>query len=280
MLEKGQRVLGEQLKPELHEHVVEITTTICSDIHEVREELTRLRGEIIRLAGEDGLAVAAAGTHPFSDWEMQKITPLERYIGVKKDLGILADHLLIFGTHIHIGIEDRAFLIEAMNGLRTFLPHLLCLSASSPFWMGHNTGLQSYRSVIFKHLPRTGIPPIFRSWSGYQTMVDSFRKSNCIPDGSKIWWDIRPHWKYQTLEIRICDVCTKIDEVVCIAAIIQALVYRLWQMRQDHMGFRSYHAPYIEENKWRAARSGLDGNLVNFGRLTELPGQANDPQPD
>ncbi len=271
ILEEGQRILGHQMKPEFQQSMVEIGTTVCRNMQEARSELLRLRREIIHLAEKHGLWIAAAGTHPFSSWTTQDITPLERYRGIKKDMQIVADQLLIFGTHIHIGIPDREFLIEAMNVIRSILPEMLCLSTSSPFWEGRNTGFKSYRTIIFGHFPRTGIPRIFRSWGEFEDLVHALQRSNCIPDGSKLWWDVRPHYKFPTLEIRICDVCTRVDEALSIVAILQAVVYKLWKMRQDNMTFRAYPAPLIEENKWRATRYGLEGNLVDFGRMSEMP---------
>jgi carboxylate-amine ligase len=192
-------------------------------------------------------------------------------MGVKQDLADLAQQLLIFGTHVHVGIEDRDFMIDAMNVARYLIPHVLCLSTSSPFWMGRQTGLKSYRSVIFKNFPRTGVPPLFNSHGEYQRLLESLVKTNCIPNGSKIWWDVRPHHAYPTLEFRVCDVCTRVDEAVCIAAILQAIIAKLWKLRRDNMTFRVYPVTMIEENKWRAVRYGLDGKLIDFGKEQELP---------
>jgi carboxylate-amine ligase len=172
---------------------------------------------------------------------------------------------------VHIGIEDRDFLIDCTNVSRYVLPHILCLSTSSPFWIGHDTGLKSYRSAVFRAFPRTGLPPYIASWSAYQHYLQTLVTTGCIPDGSKIWWDVRPHWKYPTLEFRVCDVCTRVEEAVCIAAILQALVFKLWKLRRDNMTFRVYPAELIEENKWRAVRYGLGGKLIDFGRETEKP---------
>ena len=225
----------------------------------------------MELAGRKGLKIAAAGTHPFSHWANQEITPLERYLGTREAMGQLAQQLLIFGTHVHIGIEDRDFLIDCSNVSRYVLPHIMCLSTSSPFWIGHDTGLKSYRSAVFRAFPRTGLPPYIASWSAYQGYLQTLISTGCIPDGSKVWWDVRPHWKYPTLEFRVCDVCTRVDEAVCIAAILQALVFKLWKLRHDNMTFRVYPAELIEENKWRAVRYGLNGKLIDFGSETEKP---------
>jgi carboxylate-amine ligase len=271
ILEAGRLVLREQLRPELHQSIVEVGSTVCQTPAEARAELVRLRRAIIDLAGKNGLVIAAAGTHPFSSWLTQEITPLERYLGVKQDMQELAQQLLIFGTHVHIGIEDREFLIDAMNVARYLLPHVLCLSTSSPFWMGRNTGLKSYRSIIFRNFPRTGIPRVFQSWADLMYYVETMVGTNSIVDGTKLWWDVRPNWKYPTLEFRICDVCTRVDEAVCVAAILQAIVAKCWKLRRDNMTFRVYPADVIEENKWRAVRYGLDGKLIDFGKQEELP---------
>jgi carboxylate-amine ligase len=271
MLEDGKLLLKEQVKAELHQSMVEVGTEVCRSPAEARGELIRLRRAIIDLAARNGLKIAAAGTHPISSWLEQEITPFERYLGVWRDMQDLAQQLLIFGTHVHIGIEDREFLIDAMNVARYFMPHVLCLSSSSPFWMGRNTGLKSYRSIIFRHFPRSGIPPRFGSWAELNYLVDSLVRTNCIPDGTKLWWDVRPNWKYPTLEFRICDVCTRVEEAVCIAAIFQAIIAKLWKLRRDNMTFREYPSALIEENKWRAVRYGLDGKLLDLGKQEELP---------
>jgi carboxylate-amine ligase len=265
--------LGE-VKPELHQSMVEIGSKVCRTPAELRAELVRLRGLVMGLAARNGLRVVAAGTHPFSSWIDQEITPLERYMGVKEDLADLAQQLLIFGTHVHVGIEDPDFLIDALNVSRYFCPHVLALSTSSPFWMGRKTGLKSYRSVIFRNFPRTGVPPILRSHSDYEELLASLVATNCIPDASKIWWDARPHHAFPTLEFRVCDVCTRIDEAVAIAAILQAIVAKLWKLRRDNMTFRVYPQAMVEENKWRAVRFGLDGKMIDFGKQQEQPARA------
>ena len=268
---EGDHLVLEEVKPELHQSMVEIGTKVCRSPAEARAELVRLRRTVMDLAARKDLRIVAAGTHPFSSWITQEITPLERYLGVKQDLADLAQQLLIFGTHVHVGIEDRDFMIDAMNVSRYLLPHVLCLSTSSPFWMGRNTGLKSYRSVVFKNFPRTGIPPQIDSYATYEALLDSLVRTNSIPDGSKIWWDVRPHHKFPTLEFRVCDVCTRVDEAVCIAAILQAIIAKLWKLRRDNMTFRIYPQTLIEENKWRAVRFGLDGKLIDFGKEIDLP---------
>jgi carboxylate-amine ligase len=264
-------VILREVKPELHQSIVEIGTHVCQTPAEAGTELVRLRRLVMDLAAKKGLVIAAAGTHPFSSWTDQEITPLERYVGVKEDMQDLAQQLLIFGTHVHIGIEDREFRIDAMNVVRYFLPHLLCLFASSPFWIGRNTGLKSYRSVVFRNFPRTGIPRPMRSWAEFEELLDTLVATGSIPDGSKIYWDVRPHHMYPTLEFRFADVCTRVREAVCLAAILQAIILKLYRLRRDNLTFRVYPSELIEENKWRAVRYGLDGQLIDFGRELELP---------
>jgi carboxylate-amine ligase len=265
------RVTIRELKPEMHQSIVEIGTQVCRTPAQLREELVRLRRIVIDKTAESGLRIAAAGSHPFSSWLAQDITPLDRYAGVREDLQEVAQQTLVFGMHVHVGIEDREFMIDTMNVVRYFLPHLLALSTSSPFWMGRNTGLKSYRSIIWNNFPRTGIPRTFESWSEYEQLVDTMVKTGSMEEGSKIWWDLRPHWKYPTLEFRVCDICTRVDEAICLAALFQAIVAKLWKLRRDNLTFRSYPLDLIQENKWRAVRYGLDGKLIDFGKQQEIP---------
>ena len=267
----GDSMILDEVKPELHQSMVEIGSRVCRTPQELRGELVRLRGLVMDLAGKNGLVIAAAGTHPFSCWTKQEITPLERYIGVRQDLQDLAQQLLIFGTHIHIGIEDHDFLIEAMNVSRYLLPHVLALSTSSPFWQARRTGLKSYRSIVFRNFPRTGVPPILDSYGDYEELLGVLVTTGCVPNGSKIWWDARPHHAYPTLEFRVCDVCTRVEEAVCLASILQAIVAKIWKLRRDNLTFRLYPSALIEENKWRAVRFGLDGNMIDFGKEQEQP---------
>lgn len=268
---KADDVVLREIKPELHQSIVEVGTTVCRTPAEAGAELRRLRGMVMDLAARKGLVIAAAGTHPFSSWLTQEITPLERYMGVKQDMQELAQQLLIFGTHIHIGVDDREFMIDAMNVARYFLPHLLCLGSSSPFWMGRNTGLKSYRSVLFRNFPRTGIPRPMQSWAEFESLQNTLVRTRSVTDGSKIYWDVRPHHSYPTLEFRFLDVCTRVREATCLAALLQAIVLKLWKLRLDNTTFRVYASDLIEENKWRAVRYGLDGTLIDFGKETELP---------
>ncbi len=258
-------------KAELHQCQVEIGSKVCGSIAELRTELTKLRGLVIKAAAQHGLTIASAGTHPFSNWMNQEMTPKERYLGVKAELQDLAHRLLIFGTHVHVGIEDPEFRIDCLNACRYLLPHILCLSTSSPFWFGRNTGLHSYRSIVFKNFPRTGVPRILNGWNDFAELTETLVKTKSIPDGSKIWWDVRPHHLYPTLEFRICDVNTRVDEAICVAALLQAVVAKMWKLRRDNMSYRVYASDLIEENKWRAVRWGLGGKLIDFGKKEELP---------
>jgi glutamate---cysteine ligase / carboxylate-amine ligase len=264
-------VLGDQIKRELHQSIVEVGTRICADVSELRDEIWRTRTELGHAAERAGLAVAAAGTHPFSHWKDQVLSPGVRYDSIVEELQQLARSLLIFGLHVHVAVPDRTTMIDLMNEVRYFLPHLLALSTSSPFWMGRDTGLKSYRTTIFRKFPRTGVPEHFGSWSEYENYVKLLVDLHCIDDARKIWWDVRPHPVFGTLEFRVCDVPTRPEVAVMIGAIIQAVVVKLCRLRERNLGFRLYRRGLIEENKWRAARWGLDGKLIDFGIGKEVP---------
>jgi carboxylate-amine ligase len=270
-LEDGKMTLRELIKPELHQSIVEVGTPICHNVQEARREILRLRGAIHDLAAGNGLRIASAGTHPFASWLQQDITPFPRYQGVVEDMQFLARQLLIFGIHVHISVPSKELAIDCMNVLRYMLPHVLCLSTSSPFWMGERTGLKSFRTTIFEDFPRTGVPDFFESRAAFDDFVDILIRCGSIEDATKIWWDIRPHPKYPTLEFRLCDACTRVDEAICVAAIFQALVAKHVKLRRDNMTFRVYRRSLIEENKWRAVRYGLDGKLIDFGKMQQLP---------
>jgi carboxylate-amine ligase len=274
MIEEGRMILGEQVKPEMHQSMVEVGTAICNNIQEARAELVRLRRTVSELAARKNLRIAAASTHPFSSWKDQKITPHEHYDALINEMQMLAQSLLIFGMHVHIGIDDREAQIHLMNAARYFLPHVLALSTSSPFWMGTNTGLKSYRSEIFKKFPRTDIPDYFSSYSEFSNYVSLLLKTNCISNPKKIWWDVRPHPTFGTLEFRMCDVTTKVEEAVAIAALTQALVVKLHRLYKNNQSWRLYRRALIEENKWRAARYGIEGKLIDWGKEEEVPMRA------
>ncbi len=270
-LDKGTRVSHREVKPEFMQSQVELGTAVCKNIAELHIELAQQRGAILDLAEQQGLTIVSAGTHPFSRWVDQDITPKQRYAGLLEEMQAVAQRLLIFGMHVHIGIEDRDFAIDAMNVMRYMVPHISALATSSPFWNGRNTGLKSYRSVLFSDLPRTGLPDHFPDWASFEKFIGSLVNTGCIPNGSKIWWDVRPHWQFPTIEFRMCDACTTIDEAIAIAALLQAIVAWLWDLRQKNMTFRQYRRDLIEENRWRAIRYGLDGKLIDWGKEEELP---------
>jgi carboxylate-amine ligase len=270
-LDEGKMILGEQIKPEMIQSMIEVGTGICKNIQEARADITRLRGVISSLAEKNGLKIVAASTHPISRWQDQKIFDDERYELLVQELQTVARSLLIFGLHVHVGIPDRERQIHIMNASRYFLPHVLALSTSSPFWMGHNTGLKSYRSEIFKQFPRTDIPDHFDSYPGFERYVELLVKTGCINDGKKIWWDCRPHPFFPTLEFRICDIPTRVDDTVAIAALFQAIVCKLTRLIEKNLGFRLYRRMLIQENKWRAVRWGLDGKMIDFGKQKEVP---------
>ncbi|MDX6501116.1 MAG: glutamate---cysteine ligase / carboxylate-amine ligase [Blastocatellia bacterium] len=270
-LEEGKMILGEQIKPEMIQSMIEVGTGICHNIQEARADISNLRGVIASLAEKNGLKIVAASTHPISRWQDQKIFDDERYELLVQELQTVARSLLIFGLHVHVGIPDRERQIHIMNASRYFLPHILALTTSSPFWMGHNTGLKSYRSEIFKQFPRTDIPDHFDSYPGFQRYVELLVKTGCINDGKKIWWDCRPHPVFPTLEFRICDIPTRVDDTVAIAALFQAIVAKLTKLMEKNLGFRLYRRMLIQENKWRAVRWGLEGKMIDFGKQKEVP---------
>jgi glutamate---cysteine ligase / carboxylate-amine ligase len=252
ILEKGRTILAERVKPEMHQSVVEIGTGVCANIKDAKKEIREIRRHIITLARENGLRLAAGGTHPFAQWSEQEIYPDDRYRTIVEDLKMVA----------------RA------NGARYFLPHLLALSANSPFWLGMETGLRSYRCKVFDKFPRTNIPDLYQSWSEFENYVDLLIRTNCIDNAKKIWWDIRPHPHFPTLEFRICDIPMRYEETIAIAALCQAIVAKLYRLHEQNLSFRHYSRSLIMENKWRAARYGLDGKMIDFGKQTEVPVRA------
>ena len=271
VMEVAGPTLGESVKPEMLQSVVEVGTKVCANVAEAREEIVRLRGSVADILDRSGLRLVSAGTHPFSRWQEQLVTNKERYKLLEEEMQDVVRELLIFGLHVHVGIPDQELRIELMNEARYFLPNLLALSSSSPFWMGRETGVKSYRSVLWSRFPRTSIPPEFESWGEYQGFIDLLVKTGSIEDGTKIWWDIRPHVIYPTLEFRICDAATRVDETICLAALVQATVAKLLKLRRQNLGFRKYPPRLIRENKWRALRHGVQGNLIDFGKQREVP---------
>ena len=271
MFTEGEKRLKDEIKREMHDPVIEVGTPICANIAEARREITRLRREIITLTKESGLRIAAAGTHPISHWAQVPITQNERYDQIVYELQMLARANLVFGLHVHVAVEDPHVRIEILNAVRYFLPHIFALSVNSPFWCGQNTGWQSYRAKVFERFPRTGIPPTFNTLADYDQYVDTLVRTRCIDNPKKIWWDVRPHPFFPTLEYRICDVPMRVDETICFAALFQALTVKLYRIYKSNMTWRSYRPALVNENKQRAARFGVSGKLIDFGRREEVP---------
>lgn len=271
LLEDGKSVLRERVRMEMHQSVVEVGTNVCRNVAEVKSELIEMRGELDRLSRQGGLRIVAASTHPFSDWKTQEISPNQRYYTIIEDLQDVARANLIFGLHVHVGIKEKEVAIALQNQVRYFLPHLLALTTSSPFWLGRRGGLMSMRSQIFKRFPRTGIPDEFKSYEAFQSFVKLLVKTGCIDDGKKIWWDVRAHHIYDTVEVRICDMPTSMDQTITVVALVQALMAQLYLMYRRNTQWRSYPRSLIEENKWRAVRFGSDAKLIDFGRREERP---------
>jgi carboxylate-amine ligase len=270
ILADGKMILKEHVRPEMHQSVVELGTEICGDMGCARQQVMELRSELATLAAHDGLKIASAGTHPFSRWMDQLITVDERYETIVKDMQQIARINLIFGLHVHVGIPDREEAIDVMNQARYFLPHLYALSVNSPFWLGRNTGLKAYRLMIFERFPRSGIPDAFESLSEYEDYLKLLVTTNCIDNAKKIWWDIRLHPFFNTIEFRICDAQSRVDDTIALAALMQAIVSKLEKLRRQNVTFRMYPRRLIDENRWRASRYGLDGKLIDFGRKCEM----------
>ena len=270
ILEGGKVTLKEQIKPEMHQSVVELGTEICQSIVDARKHVVELRSQLALLAGRSGLKIASAGTHPFSHWHDQLITEGERYEEIVKDMQLLARANLIFGLHVHVGIPERTTAIQVMNQARYFLPHIYALSVNSPFWVGRNTGLKGYRLKVFERFPRTGIPDAFESLSEYEDYCKLLVKTGCVDNAKKIWWDIRLHPFFDTLEVRVCDAQSRVDDTLAIAALIQAIIARLYKLLERNITFRVYRRRLLDENRWRASRYGIDGKLIDFGREEEV----------
>ena len=271
ILDEGKLVLKERVKPEMHQSVIEIGTGICKNIAEVRQDVGEMRTEIIRLARKNGMRVASAGTHPFSNWADQKIFPDPRYDSVVQEMQLLARANLIFGLHVHVGIKDRSLAFQIMNEALYFLPHMLALSTNSPFWLGRNSGLKSFRTKVFDRFPRTSIPEYFDTPAEFDDFVRILVKTNSIDNGKKIWWDVRPHPFFETIEFRVCDVPMRLEETLTLAALFQAICVKLYKLRLQNLGFRRYRRALILENKWRASRYGIEGKLIDFGKEIEVP---------
>lgn len=268
--ECAERLEG-QVAPEFLRSQIEVETRVCKTIQEARGELSRLRTTVSEVAHKHGLAMIAASTHPFASWGKQKHTDKARYNILARDLQGVARRLLICGMHVHVGISDKDLRIDLMNQVTYFLPHLLALSTSSPFWQGEDTGLKSYRLSIFDEVPRTGLPEELESDAEFQRLLAVMVNAGLIEDGTKIWWDIRPSARFPTLEMRITDICTLVDDAIAIAALYLSLLHMLYRLRGANQRWRVYSRALISENRWRAQRYGIDEGLVDFGKGTIVP---------
>lgn len=263
-------ILNEQVKAEMHQSVVEVGTNICQSVDDASKEIRFLRSKVVELADKQGLVVGGAGTHPFSRWQDQPITDDPRYHTIVNELQDAARSNLIFGMHCHVGIENREQGLQLMNQACYFLPHIFALSSNSPFWEGRNTGYKSFRTKVFDKFPRTGLPEYFDSVASYDNFLETLVKTNCIDNPKKIWWDLRLHPFYDTIEFRICDMSLTVDEAMCIVALIQAIVAKLYKLNTSNTSFNMYRIALIKENKFRAARYGIEGNMIDFGLQKEV----------
>ena len=267
---EGQKIIKDKVKAEMHQAVVEVGTDICQNIDEALKDVSTLRTTISQIADSLGLWVGASGTHPFSHWHNQLITEHVRYNEIVNELQEAARSNLIFGLHVHVGMEDKKLAIHIANSARYFLPHIYALSTNSPFWVGRQTGYKSYRTKVFDKFPRTGIPDYFESYEAYESYVNLLIKTNCIDNAKKIWWDLRVHPFFDTVEFRICDVPMTIMETITITALFQAVCAKLYKLRSQNMNYMIYQRALINENKWRAGRYGIDGTLIDFGKEAEV----------
>ncbi len=266
-----EELLGEQVTSELLRSQIEVGTKVCNNVKEARAELVRLRGGVIEVAARHGLAPIAASTHPFSHWTEQKHTAKERYDALTTEMQAAARRMVICGMHVHVGLNDDALRIDLMSQLGYFLPHLLALSCSSPFWGGRDTGLKSYRLTIFDALPRTGLPERFQSYAEYMRHVQILINAGLIEDSSKIWWDLRPSSRFPTLETRIMDVCTRLDDAIALTALVQCLSRMMYRLRLSNQRWRNYTPMLIRENRWRAMRYSFDEGMIDFGKGEVVP---------
>ena len=270
IVHEGQKVIRDKVKAEMHQAVVEVGTDICQNIDEAYMDVATLRKTISSIAGDLGLWVGSSGTHPFSHWESQLITDHARYSEIVNELQEAARSNLIFGLHVHVGMETREMAIHIANSARYFLPHIYALSTNSPFWEGRVTGYKSFRTKVFDKFPRTGIPDYFESIEAYDNYIKLLVKTNCIDNGKKIWWDLRVHPFFNTVEFRICDVPLTVQETITIAALFQGICAKLYKLRSQNLNFMMYPRILINENKWRAGRYGIDGSMIDFGKETEV----------
>lgn len=271
LLSECEEILGGQVTTELLRSQIEIATKVCQDVKEAREDLARLRKSIIEVTGRHGIAPIASSTHPFSRWTEQKHTQKDRYESLTAEMQGAARRLVICGMHVHVGIDNDALRIDLLNQAVYFLPHLLALSCSSPFWNAHDTGLKSYRLTIFDALPRTGLPEKFQSFNEYQRHVEILINAGVIQDSTKIWWDMRPSARFPTLEARIMDVCTRMDDAVGLAAMLVCIMRMLYRLRTRNQRWRTYSRMLVNENRWRSMRYSFDEGLIDFARGTIVP---------
>ena len=271
ILEECSKRIGGQVTPEFLRSQIEVGTRVCDSIAEAKQELRELRRCIRDVAESHGLAMIAASTHPIADWDLQKHTEKDRYNLLAENMQAVARRLLICGMHVHVGIEDDDLRIDLMGQVGYFLPHLLALSTSAPFWRGRETGLKSYRVAVWNELPRTGLPPQFDSYGEYRRLVDTLVGTGVIEDATKLWWDVRPSDKFPTLEMRMTDICTRMEDAICIAAYYRCLLRMLWRLRRSNQRWRQYDRFLIAENRWRASRYGIDEGLIDFGKAAIVP---------
>jgi len=271
LMPKLRAKLGEQVSPEFLQCQVEVGTRVCRNIHEARDELRFLRSSVAEVVAEFGFGLIAASTHPFADPQQQSVTSRQRYASLEHDLQRVARRLLISGMHVHVGIDDDDARVDLMSQAAYILPHLLALSTSSPFWRGEDTGLMSYRISIWDEMPRTGLPQSFESYSEYVRHVQVLVDAGIIEDASKIWWDLRPSCRFSTLEMRISDLCTSLEDALCIAALYACWLRMLQRLRMKNQRWRRYSSMLLEENRWRAHRYGIHGGLIDFGRGEIVP---------
>ena len=271
MLKECEALLDGQVSPEFLRSQLEVETKVCVTPAELRAELSHVRSSVSRVAAGHALAPIAASTHPFARWYAQRHTDKERYSEIARDLQAVGRRLVICGMHVHVGLPDDALRIDLLNQITYFLPHLLALSTSSPFWGGGDTGLKSYRVSVFNELPRTGLPQTFDSYGDYERHIKILVQAGLIEDATKLWWDIRPSARFPTLEMRITDICTRMDDALSIAALYRCLLRMLYRLRRKNQRWRIYARMLIEENRWRAQRYGLDEGLVDFGKGCIVP---------
>ena len=271
MLSECEKRLQDQVTPEFLQCQIEVGTRVCNSLGEARDDLVFLRKTVSGVAKEHGLAMIAASTHPFSQWAAQRYTEKPRYQILERDMQTVARRLLISGMHVHVGIEDEDLRIDLMNQGCYILPHLLALSTSSPFWQGQNTGLKSYRRAVWDQMPRNGLPEYFDSFGEFQRHVDVLVEAGVIEDSTKIWWDIRPSARFPTVEMRMTDICTRLEDGVCIAALYRCWLRMLYRLRMQNLRWRKYTNLMVDENRWRAQRYGLDEGLIDFGKGKIVP---------